>query len=93
MTPVYIYGAYTLMPPGQIVPNHKGVVIIEYQKQISAEGKTHDQLKEEVNASLQDAQARWKGKKLPSGGHSPVLCLIPLVLVAIMFAVIKRVIF
>ena len=85
--PVYIYGAYSLMNKGQIVPNEKGVVVVEYQKQIESKGKSHEVLKAEVEKSLQEAEARWAGKKIRKGGYSLAYCMIPIV--TLMVAVLK----
>jgi 1-acyl-sn-glycerol-3-phosphate acyltransferase len=53
ISPVYIYGAFDLMTKGQIVPNQKGVVIVEYQKTIETRGKSHEELKVEVENRLE----------------------------------------
>jgi hypothetical protein len=55
-----------------------GVVIIEYQQPIPYKGQTHEQWKEQVEASLKEAEKRWEGKKMRRGGYSLMWCLIPI---------------
>ena len=91
--PVYIFGAYSLMPPSQLAPNRRGTVIVEYQPQIDAKGKTHEELKAEVLKCLTAAQERWRGKKIPSDGWSALWCVIPLVAMPVAYNAVKNILF
>jgi 1-acyl-sn-glycerol-3-phosphate acyltransferase len=78
VTPVYLVGAHHLMNKGQILPSQGGVVVVEYQQPIPYKGQTHEQMKEQVEKALKDAEKKWEGKKMRRGGYSVAWCVLPI---------------